>query len=158
MLLGIRHCDIYVGWSAFWKWQTLPIKVTESFNVPCAHVLRNQCYGSMWGHASAYQAGSDSRNSVWKCVVCLAPQAVRDGHPHGGLGHYRDNYDLERLGHYVEAAVYGEYHSKARSQVVHLKIRNQSLIFSLSLRKMKATSFTDCGMWWMRYWSCGSRF
>lgn len=136
----IHRCSVYVGWSALVKWQALPIKVTESFNIPCAHVLSNRCYCSVRGHALTYQAGSDGRSSVWTRVVCLAPQAVRDGHPHGGLCHYRDNYDLERLGHYVEAAVYGEYQTFSLwdgLKVIQLKIRKRNIslthILSLSL-------------------------
>lgn len=39
-------------------------------------------------------------------LVC--PQAVRDSHPGGGLGHHGDDVDAQRMGGHVETAVCGK--------------------------------------------------
>ncbi len=75
----------------------------------CGHVLMSQCYSSGSCEVTALHPGL-VQMCVCDCVfVCLALQAVWDRHSHRGLGHYRDNYDLERLGHHVEAALHGKY-------------------------------------------------
>lgn len=51
-----------------------------------------------------------SEYSVVLCVIYFHVcdlQAVRDGHPDGGVGHHRDDGDFERLGHHVETALCG---------------------------------------------------
>lgn len=47
-----------------------------------------------------------------QCSPCqlspVCPQAVRDSHPGGGLGHHGDDVDAQRMGGHVETAVCGK--------------------------------------------------
>lgn len=38
----------------------------------------------------------------------VCPQAVRDSHPRGGLGHHGDDVHAQRMGGHVETAVCGK--------------------------------------------------